>query len=196
VLLYIEDSYVVAQSVKRVCFFSRVINKRTTISALAGLAMLSLSSVSIIGLGSPSSVQAQSPQSNQNSNRTVTIVNNNNNNITIIDVKQQLHAHLYGAILAAQNNDTFGVLMGLGKITEGLAAISTPSYFLFEDPLSSNGTTLADTSEISTTGSNPETTTSTSTSSTNNQSDRTGGEGAGSANTTPSAVRTDGLGSE
>jgi hypothetical protein len=40
------------------------------------------------------------------------------------DVKQHLHTQLDGAIMAAQNNDTFGVLMGLGQITEGLAAIN------------------------------------------------------------------------
>lgn len=135
-----------------------------TILALAGLAMLSLSAVSTIGLSSGSSVQAQSLQSNQNSNTTVTIVNNN---VTIDDMKQRLHAQLDGAIMAAQNNDTFGVLMGLGKITEGLAAISTPSYFLFDAPLPNNGTTLANTSETSTTSSNQGTTT-TSTTSTNN----------------------------
>lgn len=135
-----------------------------TILALAGLAMLSLSAVSTIGLSSGSSVQAQSLQSNQNSNTTVTIVNNN---VTIDDMKQRLHAQLDGAIMAAQNNDTFGVLMGLGKITEGLAAISTPSYFLFDAPLPNNGTTLANTSETSTTSSNQGTTT-TSTASTNN----------------------------
>jgi hypothetical protein len=67
------------------------------------------------------------------------------------DVKQHLHTQLDGAIMAAQNNDTFGVLMGLGQITEGLAAINTPEYFLFEDSLSNNGTTLANTSETSTT---------------------------------------------
>jgi hypothetical protein len=70
-----------------------------TILALAGLAMLSLSTVSIIGLNSGSSVQAQSPQSNHNNNTTVTIVNNN---VTIDDMKQQLHAQLDGAIMAAQ----------------------------------------------------------------------------------------------
>jgi hypothetical protein len=165
-----------------------------TILALAGLAMLSLSAVSIIGLSSPNSVQAQSPQSNHNSNTTVTIVNNN---VTIYDIKQQLHAQLDGAITAAQNNDTFGVLMGLGMITEGLAAINTPSYFLFDAPLPNNGTTLANTSETCATGSNQgTTTTTTSAASTNNQSDTIGGEEAGSANTTSSAVGTDGLGSE
>jgi hypothetical protein len=76
------------------------------------------------------------------------------NNVTMDDVKQHLHTQLDGAIMAAQNNDTFGVLMGLGQISEGLAAINTPEYFLFEDPLSNNGTTLANTSETSTTGSN------------------------------------------
>jgi ABC-type antimicrobial peptide transport system permease subunit len=119
-----------------------------TILALAGLAMLSLSAISTIGLGSSSSVQAQSLQSNQNSNTTVSIVKNN---ATMDDVKQHLHTQLDGAIMAAQNNDTFGVLMGLGQITEGLAAINTPEYFLFEDSLSNNGTTLANTSETSTT---------------------------------------------
>lgn len=127
-----------------------------TILASAGLAMLSLSAVSIIGLSSGSSVQAQSLQSNQNSNTTAPIVNNN---ATIDDIKQQLHAQLDGAIMAAQNNDTFGVLMGLGKITEGLAAMNTPSYFLFEGPLPNNGTTLANTSETTATGSNQGTTT-------------------------------------
>jgi hypothetical protein len=79
-------------------------------------------------------VQAQSLQSNQNSNTTVSIVTNN---ATMDDVKQHLHTQLDGAIMAAQNNDTFGVLMGLGQITEGLAAINTPEYFLFEEgPLS------------------------------------------------------------
>lgn len=127
-----------------------------TILASAGLAMLSLSALSIIGLSSGSSVQAQSLQSNQNSNTTAPIVNNN---ATIDDIKQQLHAQLDGAIMAAQNNDTFGVLMGLGKITEGLAAMNTPSYFLFEGPLPNNGTTLANTSETTATGSNQGTTT-------------------------------------
>jgi hypothetical protein len=122
-----------------------------TILALQGLAMLSLSAISTIGLGSSSSVQAQSLQSNQNSNTTVSIVKNN---ATMDDVKQHLHTQLDGAIMAAQNNDTFGVLMGLGQITEGLAAINTPEYFLFEDPLSNNGTMLANASETSATGSN------------------------------------------
>jgi ABC-type antimicrobial peptide transport system permease subunit len=122
-----------------------------TILALAGLAMLSLSAISTIGLGSSSSVQAQSLQSNQNSNTTVSIVKNN---ATMDDVKQHLHTQLDGAIMAAQNNDTFGVLMGLGQITEGLAAINTPEYFLFEDPLYNNGTMLANASETSATGSN------------------------------------------
>lgn len=127
-----------------------------TILALAGLAILSLSAVSTIALSSSSSssssyVQAQSLPSNQSSNTTVSIVTNN---VTMDDVKQHLHTQLDGAIMAAQNNDTFGVLMGLGQITEGLAAINTPEYFLFEDPLSNNGTTLANTSETSATGSN------------------------------------------
>jgi hypothetical protein len=111
-------------------------------------ALLMLSAISTIGLGSSSSVQAQSLQSNHNSNTTVSIVTNN---VTMDDVKQHLHTQLDGAIMAAQNNDTFGVLMGLGQITEGLAAINTPEYFLFEDSLSNNGTTLANTSETSTT---------------------------------------------
>ena len=128
-------------------------NNRTIILALAGLAMLSLSAISTIGLSSSSSsVQAQSLQSNQNSNTTASIVMNN---VTMDDVKQHLHTQLDGAIMAAQNNDTFGVLMGLGQISEGLAAINTPEYFLFEDPLSNNGTTtLANTSETSATDSN------------------------------------------
>jgi hypothetical protein len=109
-------------------------------------ALLMLSAISTIGLGSSSSVQAQSLQSNHNSNTTVSIVKNN---ATMDDVKQHLHTQLDGAIMAAQNNDTFGVLMGLGQITEGLAAINTPEYFLFEDSLSNNGTTLANTSETS-----------------------------------------------
>jgi hypothetical protein len=118
-----------------------------TILALAGLAMLSLSAISTIGLSSSSSsAQAQSLQSNQSSNTAVSIVTNN---VTMDDVKQHLHTQLDGAIMAAQNNDTFGVLMGLGQITEGLAAINTPEYFLFEDSLSNNGTTLANTSETS-----------------------------------------------
>ncbi|HKH85368.1 MAG TPA: hypothetical protein VKA40_02360 [Nitrososphaera sp.] len=74
-----------------------------------------------------------------------------NNNVTIDDRKQRLHAQLDGAIMAAQNNDTFGVLRELGKVTEGLAAINTPSCYLFDAPLPNNGTTLANTSEISTT---------------------------------------------
>jgi hypothetical protein len=117
-----------------------------TILALAGLAMLSLSAISTIGLSSSNSVQAQSLQSNQNSNTTVSIVTNN---VTMDDVKQHLHTQLDGAIIAAQNNDTFGVLMGLGQITEGLAVINTPEYFLFEDPLSNNGTALANSSDTS-----------------------------------------------
>ena len=112
--------------------------------------MLSLSAVSIIGLSSGSSVQAQSPQSNQNSNTAAPIVVN----ATIDDVRQQLHAQLDDAIMAAQNNDTFGVLMGLGQISEGLAAINTPSYFKLEGPLPDNGTMLANTSEATATGSN------------------------------------------
>ena len=121
-----------------------------TIIASSGLAMLSLSAVSIIGLSSGSSVQAQSPQSNQNSNIAAPIVVNS----TIDDVRQQLHAQLDDAIMAAQNNDTFGVLMGLGQISEGLAAINTPSYFKLEGPLPDNGTMLANTSEATATGSN------------------------------------------
>jgi hypothetical protein len=141
--------HILLLKVLRGCFFSKIMNNRN-ILALAGLAMLSLSSVSIIGLsrGRELSIQAQSPQSNQNSSTTVTLVNNN---VTIDDMKQRLHAQLDGAIMAAQNNDTFGVLMGLGQITEGLAAINTPSYFLFDAPLPNNGTTLADTSETSAT---------------------------------------------
>ena len=130
-------------------------NNRTIIAS-AGLAMLSLSAVSIIGLSSGSSVQAQSPQSNQNSDITAPVVMN----ATIDDVKQQLHAQLDGAIMAAQNNETFGVLMGLSMIAEGLAAINNPSYFIVEGPLPNNGTTLANTSETTTaTGSSQGTTT-------------------------------------
>src|SRR5215210_3709652 len=142
--------HILLLKVLRGCFFSKIMNNRT-ILALAGLVMLSLSSVSIIGLsrGRELSVQAQSPQSNQNSSTTVTLVNNNN--VTIDDRKQRLHAQLDGAIMAAQNNDTFGVLRELGKVTEGLAAINTPSYFLFDTPLPNNGTTLANTSETSAT---------------------------------------------
>jgi hypothetical protein len=122
------------------------------ILALAGWSMLSLSAISIIGLISSNSAQGQSLQSNQNSNTTVSMLSDN---VSIDDVKQQLHTELDDAIVAAQNNDTFGVLMGLGKITEGLAAINTPSYFLSEGPLSNNGTTPANTSsEISATGLN------------------------------------------
>jgi hypothetical protein len=141
--------HILLLKVLRGCFFSKIMNNRN-ILALAGLAMLSLSSVSIIGLsrGRELSIQAQSPQSNQNSSTTVTLVNNN---VTIDDMKQRLHAQLDGAIMAAQNNDTFGVLMELGKVTEGLAAINTPSYFLFDAPLPNNGTTLANTSETSAT---------------------------------------------
>jgi hypothetical protein len=49
--------------------------------------------------------------------------------------------------MAAQNNYRFGVLMGLGKITEGSTAISTPIYFLPNVPPRNNGTKLANTSE-------------------------------------------------
>jgi hypothetical protein len=122
-----------------------------TILTLAGLTILSLSAISNIGLSSSSSsVQAQSPQSNQNSNTAAPIVVN----ATMDDVRQQLHAQLDDAIMAAQNNDTFGVLMGLGQISEGLAAINTPSYFKLEGPLPDNGTMLANTSEATATGSN------------------------------------------
>ncbi len=137
-------------------------NNRTIIASAAGLAMLSLSAVSIIGLSSGSSVQAQSPQSNQNSDTTAPVVVN----ATIDDVKQQLHAQLDGAIMAAQNNDTFGVLMGLSMIAEGLAAINNPSYFIVDGPLPNNGSTFANTSETTTaTGSNEGTTTTTTTTS-------------------------------
>jgi hypothetical protein len=122
-----------------------------TILTLAGLTILSLSAISNIGLSSSSSsVQAQSPQSNQNSNTAAPIVVN----ATMDEVRQQLHAQLDDAIMAAQNNDTFGVLMGLGQISEGLAAINTPSYFKLEGPLLDNGTMLANTSEATATGSN------------------------------------------
>ena len=113
------------------------------ILALAGLAMLSLAVISTIKLSSSNSVQAQSLQNNQNNDTPVSM---SSNNVTMDGVKQQLHTELDGAIMAAQNNDTFGVLMGLGKITEGLAAINTPGYFLSEGPLSNNATTLANTS--------------------------------------------------
>jgi hypothetical protein len=139
--------------------FHLLMNKRTMLALAAELAILSLSIVSIIGLRSPSPVHAQSLQSNQNGNTTITIVNNNNNkNVTADDIKQYLHVLLDGAIVAAQNNDTFGILMGLGQITEGLAAISTPSYFLFDTPLANNGTTLADTSSTGLTRSSQGTT--------------------------------------
>ncbi|HEX2169925.1 MAG TPA: hypothetical protein VHF65_06475 [Nitrososphaera sp.] len=122
------------------------------ILALAGWSMLSLSAISTIGLSSSNSAQAQSLQSNQNSNTTVSMLSDN---VSMDDVKQQLHTELDDAIVAAQNNDTFGVLMGLGKITEGLAAINTPGYFLSDGPLSNNSTTPANTtSEISTIGLN------------------------------------------
>ena len=79
---------------------------------------MTLSAVSIFGLSSsPSSVHAQSPQSNQNGNTTVTILNNNNNhnNVTADDIKQHLHMLPDGTIVAAQNNDTFGILWGLDR---------------------------------------------------------------------------------
>ena len=120
-----------------------------TILALAGLAILSLSAVSTIALSSSSSssssyVQAQSLPSNQSSNTTVSIVTNN---VTMDDVKQHLHTQPDGAIMEPDNNDTFGDRMGLGKrsLKDWLEA-NTPEYFLFEDPLSNNGTTLANTS--------------------------------------------------
>jgi hypothetical protein len=122
-----------------------------TILALASLAMLSLSAISTNGLSSSSSVQAQSLQSNQNSNNTTVSIPNTN--VTMDDVTQQLHTELDSAIMAAQNNDTFGVLMGLGKINEGLAAINNPAYFVFEGPLPTNDTTLANRSETSAIGS-------------------------------------------
>jgi len=50
--------------------------------------------------------------------------------------------------------------MGLGQITEGLAAIRTPSYFLFDAPLVNNATTLAETSSTGATWSNQGTITS------------------------------------
>ena len=61
---------------------------------------------------------------------------------------------LGGAIVAAQNNHTFGILMGLGQITGGLAATSTPNYFFFDAPLTKNATTLAETSSTGATRSN------------------------------------------
>lgn len=54
-------------------------------------------------------------------------------------MKQRLHSELDGATVAAQNNDMFRVLMGLGNTTEGLGAISSPSYFQFDAPLPNNG---------------------------------------------------------
>ncbi len=121
-----------------------------TILALVSLTILSLSAISAIGLSSSSSVQAQLPQINQNSNTAAPIVVNS----TIDDVRQKLHTQLDSTIMAAQNNDTFGVLMGLGQISEGLAAINSPSYFKLEGPLPDNGTMLANRSETSATGSN------------------------------------------
>jgi hypothetical protein len=66
--------------VLRRMFHSHFIMDLRTNLALAGLAMLSLSAVSIIGLSKPSSVHAPSLQSDQNGNTTVTIVKNNNDN--------------------------------------------------------------------------------------------------------------------
>ncbi len=120
------------------------------ILASAGLVILCLSIVTSIGLSSGSFVYGQSPQSDRNSNTAAPIVVN----ATLGDVKQQLHAQLDSAIMAAQNNDTFGVLMALGQITEGLAAINTPSYFKLEGPLPNNGTMLANTSETAAISSN------------------------------------------
>jgi hypothetical protein len=90
--------------------------------------------------------------------------------------------------VAAQNNDTFGVLMLVRQIAEGLAAINNPSYFLFEGPplLLNNGTTLADMPEASATVSNH-------TIKNNNSSSLAGNQyairgGAGSANTTSGGI--------
>src|SRR5687767_3109575 len=57
-------------SVKRELFLFRG-HEQESLSILTGLAMLSQSIVSIIGLSSPSHVQAESQQSNQNSDTTV-----------------------------------------------------------------------------------------------------------------------------
>jgi len=86
------------------------------------------------------------------------------------------------------------VLIGIEQITEGLATVNNPSYFLIKGPFSNNGTRLADTSEASATGSN-QTTTETATLA-GNQSAITEG-GAGSANITSGGdLGTDDPGSE
>jgi hypothetical protein len=84
--------------------------------------------------------------------------------------------------------------MGFGQITEALAAINNPSYFLIEGPFLNNGTTLADTSEASATVSNQTITITSSLA--GNQSAIT--VGAGSANTTSGGggIGTDDPGSE
>jgi len=84
------------------------------------------------------------------------------------------------------------VLIGIEQITEGLATVNNPSYFLIKGPFSNNGTRLADTSEASATGSNQTTTATLA----GNQSAITEG-GAGSANITSGGdLGTDDPGSE
>jgi hypothetical protein len=80
-------------------------------------------------------------------------------------MKRYLHVLLDWTIVVAQNNDTFGILLVLKQITEALAAMSTPSYFLFNVPLANNNTTLADTSSTGATRSNQGTTIATTSSS-------------------------------
>lgn len=93
------------------------------IAALAGAVLLLLGAASAI---ITNSAQAQS-QNNSGTQGNSMVDDAGNETITAGNVTLQLHAQLDAAIVAAQNNDTLGVLTSLSQILQGLTEINNPA---------------------------------------------------------------------
>lgn len=148
------------------------------ILALSGVALLI---AAVFSVNNPIFPFAQAQNQSQN-NTGIQGSNNNtgqtvsNRTITASNVTLHLHAQLDAAIIAAQNNDTLGVLASLSQITEGLTAINDPSSTATGIAATSNPeTTISNqTSSNNQTASNNQTT---ATSSSNNTTTTSGGVG-------------------
>lgn len=111
-------------------------NKKIIV-ALVGAVLLSLSALSTIISNTPNTISAQAQNQNNSSTQGTSITTvppqgntnqtGNNQTITAGNVTLQLHGQLDTAIVAAQNNDTLGVLMSLSQILQGLAEINRPA---------------------------------------------------------------------
>lgn len=67
----------------------------------------------------------------------------NNETMSASNVTLQLHAQLDAAIVAAQNNDTLGVLTSLSQIVEGLGEMNNPAGNATEIAATSNPDTAS-----------------------------------------------------